>query len=144
MFGSFSGTLAVSRHDGNEPVASLGNRLDVLRTGLIVAERPTQIGDGACQRRLGDESTVPDGIDQFFLRNDSPPVFARKTRRSMTCGSRWRVSALLQMRLRAGCASQSPMEKSGVAVERASLLATFRIVDDRWLEGVRTPVVQSW
>ena len=59
--------------DGNrrdEPVASLGNRLDVLRDTLVVAERPPQVRDRAGQGRLGDEPALPHRVDDLVLRGD--------------------------------------------------------------------------
>jgi hypothetical protein len=53
----------------DQPVASLGNRLDVLRIPLVVAECSTQVGDRAGQSCLGDEPALPHGLDDLVPRD---------------------------------------------------------------------------
>ena len=67
---------ATNRRD--EPVASLRNRLDVLRGPLVVAERAAQVGNRPGQGRLGDEPALPHGVDDLVLRDHAAPAAGQK------------------------------------------------------------------
>ena len=62
----------------DEPVPPLGNRFDVARIPLVVAERTTQVGNRTGQRRLGDEAAFPDRLDDLVLRDDAAGAAGQK------------------------------------------------------------------
>ena len=73
--------LALVGSGGNrrdEPVPSPGNRLDVPRVPLVVAERATQVGNRAGEGGLRDETAFPHRVDDVVLRDHAARAAGKK------------------------------------------------------------------
>ena len=78
---SFGNPCKVGGGDGDrrdDPVPPLGNRLDVLRGPLVVAERTPQVGNRAGQRRLRDEAAFPHPVDDLVFRDHAARAAGKK------------------------------------------------------------------
>ena len=62
----------------HEPIATFGNGLDVLALPGVISERASQICDRPRQRRIRDEPTIPDRLDELVPGDDFSLVRTEK------------------------------------------------------------------
>ena len=95
-------TLAGVRHRGNEPVPRFAIVSMYCGRPLVVAERTAQVGDRARERRLGNESALPHGVDHLVLRHHAAAGGRQEGQEVHHCGSRCRTVPPSRMRLSVG------------------------------------------